>query len=45
MGCHQQYGPVHDPNEIYKTAFGIVTVKLMNIHLYSIEGNHDKMGK
>ena len=45
MGCYQSSGPVHDPLKVYKTAFGIATVKIMNIHLNSIEENPNKMGK
>ena len=42
MGCNQTASSAKDPLKIYKTSFGVVTITLQNLHVYSVENKADK---
>ena len=42
MGCNPSTSSSNDPLKIYKTSFGVLTITLQNLHVYSVENKGDQ---
>ena len=42
MGSNHSTSSTNDPLKIYKTSFGVLTITLQSLHIYSVDSKGDK---